>query len=249
MCLRWVGLMVGCTLGATVSACSGTPPPVDPDPGAGAGPSHLALGPSAQPMVESEVGTLDKVAVKEAFGVATPVIEACVQKGRRERQPLLGGAIDLFLRIGTEGDVRWAYLSSSTLGDHVTEKCIVDAMRGRSWPKPYGGKEGQTTQQLELGEPDARPPVAWSEGDLGASFTRLAGSLRECQRRAGTGAMQVTFYVDPSADGRTGKATHAGVAVSDEKGPAAIDCAVRAVLKARYPSPGSYTAKATMHVE
>jgi hypothetical protein len=247
MRMRWIGLVAGCALGA--SACSSTPPPEDPDPGAGATGPDLRRGPIAAPMVESEVGTLDKAAVKEAFSAATPEIDACVKKGRRERQPLLGGTIDLFLRIGTEGDVRWAYLSSSTLGDYPTEKCIVEAMRRRSWPKPYGGKEGQTTQQLELGEPDARPPVAWSEADLGSSYQRLASSLRECKRRAGTGALQITFYVDPTADGRAGKATNAGVAVSDEKGPAAIDCLVKAVLQARYPSPGSYTAKAALQID
>jgi hypothetical protein len=247
MRMRWIALMAGCALGP--GACSSTPPPMDPDPGAGAAPAVLGPEPSAQPMVESEVGTLDKAAVKDAFAAATSEIDGCVQKGRRERQPLLGGAIDLFLRIGTEGDVRWAYLSSSTLGDHLTEKCIVDAMRRRSWPKPYGGKEGQTTQQLELGEPDARPPVPWGEADLGPVYRRLASTLRECRRRAGTGAMQITFYVDPSADGREGKATNAGVAVSDERGPAAIDCAVKAVLRARFPSPGSYTAKAAVQID
>jgi hypothetical protein len=245
--IRAVRLLASWALACT--ACAGKPPVVEPDPGSGGGHEEAAPNLAAQPMIESEVGTLDKGAIKEAFAAAEPEVEKCVQQGRRERQALLGGAIDLFLRIGTDGEVRWAYLSSSTLGDHLSEKCIVDAMRARSWPKPYGGKEGQTTQQLELGEPDARPPVPWTEADLGAGYRRVASSLHECKRRAGTGSLQVTFYVEPSADGREGRAKNAGVAVSDEKGAAAIDCAVKTVLKARYPSPGSYTAKATVRVE
>jgi hypothetical protein len=196
--------------------------------------------------IESELGAMDRHLVQQAFQEATPAMLACVDKGRRGQNPLIGGAITPFLRVDTDGKVRWAYFLSSTLGDQQTERCILDLLSSRTWPAPQGGKEGETSQELELGEPDERPPVAWSESDLGPGLGRLKAALRECRRRADTGKLSVTFYVDPSTDGRQGKATAVGVAVSDEKGAQAIDCAGKAVRATRYPSPGSYTAKVTV---
>lgn len=225
--------------------CGGPPPPPETPDEPDEGPAAPTAAPKAL-SIESELGAMDRSAVKEAFAEATNAMLACVDKGRRGQTPLLGGAVTPFLRVDKEGRVRWAYLQSSTLGDLPTERCILDLLASRSWPAPQGGKEGETSQELELGEPDERPPVAWSESDLGHGLGRLKAALRQCANREGTGPLSVTFYVDPSTDGRQGKATAVGVAVSDDKGMRAADCAVKAVRASRYPSPGSYTAKVTV---
>lgn len=224
------------------ASCSTTPPsdlPEDetsPGPPDGAEPMPTALA------VDSELGALDMAAVQEAFRDAFPVIDGCVRQGR-QRLPFLGGAIEAFVRVDGEGAVRWAYLEHTELGDHRTESCIVDALSQRSWPKPSGGKDGEARQQLDFGEADERPPVDLSPDALGPRVRKVESALRRCRSQAGTSSLEVTFYVDPD-----GKPMAAGVAVADDKGPDAIDCAVRAIRSARYSSPGSYPGKVTIRV-
>jgi len=235
----------GCAL--LLASCSGNPKPAPPPE-----PTDTAQEVRVDPpalVVESEVGALDKDAIKEAFGAATPELEACVAKGRRDKQPLLGGTIEAFLQIDGNGKAQIGYLTQSTLGDHTTEACIVNALKARTWPKPQGGKVGETRQQLELGEPDTRSPVPWSDTDLGKGFVLIDKSLRQCRRKAGAGPMEVTFYVEPTKDGFSGRAKTAGVSMDDEKGLKAIDCLVKTLLGGHYPSPGSYAAKVSVMVQ
>jgi hypothetical protein len=198
--------------------------------------------PTAMAM-ESELGSLDKGKVQETFREAMKDVDRCVEQGR-SRQPLIGGAIEVVVRVDGEGRTRFAYLLQSDLGDHETETCILEALGERTWPRPNGGKEGETTQQLDIGDPEERPPVPWSPDDLGKKLRSVRSTLSRCRQGAGAGPIDVTFYVDPN-----GKVLSAGVAVADEKGLDAIDCAVRAVRAAKFPSPGSYASKVTVQVD
>lgn len=231
------------TVSLWLCACSSGPPAESPrttgDPHAPSEPGHA---PTAM-AVESELGSLDKAEVQATFRKAMTDVDRCVAVGR-ERIPFLGGAIEVVVRIAEDGSARFAYLLRSDLGDHETESCILEALRNQTWPRPAGGKEGETVQQLDLGEPDERPPVPWSTADLGPRFRGVGASLAGCRRRAQAGPLEVTFYVDPD-----GRPMAAGVAVADENGLEAIDCAVRAIRAARFASPGSYPAKVSVRVD
>src|SRR6185369_16742726 len=112
-------------------------------------------------------------------------------------------------RIAKSGSVRWAYVKDSSLGDRTTETCMLDALKSISWPKPVGG-EGLAENSFGF-EPggDERPPVAWSQEQLGAAGKRVHPSLVKCKAEAGVAAMKATMYVDTD-----GKAAAIGVSSS-----------------------------------
>lgn len=107
----------------------------------------------------------------------------------------------------------------------------------QSWPKPTGGREG--TARTRFGrDAEGRAPVSWQASDLGPGGARLTAALARCAASAGRSGLTLTMYVD--AEGRP---IAAGVALADESGLSAVDCALRAAKAERYPSPGSFPAK------
>jgi len=234
-------LLLAASLTLPLGGCSSNPEPDDPS---GGNQDKTASKPAIPIALEmrAEVGALDAHKVKEAFTAADPPINRCLDQAR-ERIPFLGGEAEAFLRIGGSGEVRWAYLRDSTLGDHRAEACIIQALKAQSWPRPQGGDEGETSQRFSLDNADERPAVDLTPDVLGSAGSKLTEELSACRQQSGTELLKATLYID--ADG---KVMSAGVAISDEKGIGAIDCAVKASQKIHFPSPGSYPGKVTVSV-
>ncbi|MEQ9324475.1 MAG: AgmX/PglI C-terminal domain-containing protein [Polyangiaceae bacterium] len=193
-------------------------------------------GPAA-PSVESEVGALDRDAVEAAFAEARGAVQACITEANQGLAfEVVGGDIEVEVRIKSDGSVRHVYPKSSTIGHAGAEKCILDAVAAQSWPKPEGGDEGIARTKYGLDPPAARPPT--NGADLGTAGATLGSKLRGCRSKSGTSSLAVTLYID--ADGEV---MAAGASVGDEAGLSAIDCAVKAAEGLSFPSPGSYPAK------
>jgi len=208
------------------------PPPNNTDPAEGG------------PKIDAEVGALDKKAVAETFEQARTTIRRCFDQANEGMEmPVVGGEVEVVLRVKPDGRLRWAYPQSSTLGHIGAERCILNALRVLAWPKPQGGDEGIARTRYAMDQP-ARPPVRWSPGDLGSSGNRLTAKLNRCRRATGTSSLSLTMYVDPD-----GRVMAAGAAVGDDLGVDAIECAVKAAKTLKYPSPGSYPGKVTVRVE
>jgi hypothetical protein len=221
------------------SACGATPPPVDPSDGV-EDPAPRRVAPSG-PAIEAEVGALDEKKVNDAFEAARSEINACLKSANDAMSyKVVGGDIEVEIRVKNDGSVRWSYPTRSTLGHRATERCILDALSKQAWPKPEGGDEGIARTSYGIDAP-GRPAVEWSAGDVGEGGAELGGKLRGCARQAGGGGLSVTVYVDPD-----GKVLSAGAAASDENGIEALECAVDAALGTTFPSPGSYPAKVTL---
>lgn len=228
------------------------------DPAEPAHPGHAASGMS----VEGEVGGLDQDAVNGVMKTADRAIDRCWQRGA-DRNELLAGTIDLVLGVGEAGRLVYGYARQSTLGDRATERCMLDALRAQTWPKPVGGKVGvvRTSLAFDLGR-DTRPPTSWSSAQAGDAVARAAGEIAACKHGAG-GTFTATVYVkqvelpppDAGADDAgdagdagpsyAGSAISVGIAVPDDRGEAIADCLVRVLSAATYPPPGDWPAKLT----
>jgi hypothetical protein len=201
-----------------LSACAATlPEPVIHD--AEPVPEHVDRGATS---VESEIGGLNEEAMDRAF--ASLEVQRCLTEGS-SRLSAIGGEFKLRLRINRDGGARWAYVSESTLGDRATEKCLIDLVRARTWPKPLGG-EGLAEKAFAIDAPTA--PVLLEEKRMGADVARARAAASRC-RHGIVGSFFATVHVRPD-----GRISAAGVAPPNELGEDVADCVVEAIRKLRF---------------
>ncbi len=172
---------------------------------------------------ESEIGGLSQEDVTEHFLALRPRLEDCVHKAAG-RMSVLGGHVNLRMRLDRQGQVRWAYLVDSTLGDRDAALCVLRLVKNRSWPKPLSG-EGLAETSFEV-QPAETP------GDLPGFKRRLlaerANAVTQRCRRGISGEFRATAYV-----GESGNVLSAGVAPPSERGEAVSDCVVDALRSIR----------------
>jgi hypothetical protein len=187
----------------------------------------------------SEIGGLNEEEVDAAFSSSVSGLQGCLDKGAR-RVEFLGGSVSFFLKIDTSGRVDHAHLERSTLGDRMTEKCMLDALRRKDWPKPVGGDHGLARKSFDFDPPnDVRAPADWSQEDAADGLKEVSEELTKC--KDGKGSFQATLYV-----GTEGNVLAAGVTPPDETGEGSVDCLVSVLEAAKFPSPGSWPAKVTL---
>src|SRR5258708_29739179 len=126
------------------------------------------------------------------------------------------------------------------MGGRDTEKCLVDAVRGGSWPKPDGGGEAEVRYGMELPLQATRAPSDWNPEKVSKALTKNGEALDKC--KAGViGTFRATMYVGPG-----GKVLSAGGTASTREGAEKVDCLAGALAKLKgLPSPGSWPAKVT----
>lgn len=188
----------------------------------------------------SEIGGMNEEEVEAAFSSSVGGLQRCLTRGA-ERVEFLGGSVSFFLKIDGGGKVDHAHLEHSTLGDRATERCMLDALRAKSWPKPVGGEHGLARKSFSFDPPnDVREPTFWEERDAEPGLKKLGEEVSKC-KDGRDGAYEATFYV-----GTDGKVLAAGVTPPNEAGDAAVDCLVSVLEAASFPSPGSWPAKVTL---
>lgn len=197
----------------------------------------------AVPSVESEIGALDEMKVKQTFQRASDKLMACYAKGA-EKLPYLAGEVRFTVRVAKDGSARWAYVEESDLGDRDTEACMLAVLKAATWPRPEGG-EGMARNKFSFAPGgDERPPVSWSPEQLGAPYKNAKQKLAQCRKKAGTKGLKATFYVETD-----GKPAAIGVSSADEHGEEAVACVISALSALKFPSPGSYASKVSVTIE
>jgi len=205
------------------------------------GTNNGGQGSSGGQSFEAEVGALDQDKVQATLDKTSGKLTTCFHNGLK-RVPFLGGEIKFALRIGQGGVANVAFLKESTLGDRDTESCMLKALRGATWPSPVGGKEGLAEGGFAFDpSPDERPPVSLEPDRLGKALAEAQSSLASCRSSAGAGPLKATLYIDTD-----GKPLAVGISGADANGEAAASCAVDALRKMTFPSPGSYAGKVSL---
>jgi hypothetical protein len=217
-------------------ACGGEPPPKAPEP------VHEEPHAASVPLkASSELGQVDPAAVKRAFSGLDEKFMDC-QKQALGRVELVAGNVKFFLRIGSDGSAKWAYLEESELGDRETEKCLLDVVANAHWPKPDSG-DAEAHYGMELPLQASRPPNDWGPEKVTAALTKHGNAIDKCKAGA-SGSFKATLYVGPG-----GKVLAAGVATSGKDGAEKADCLAEVLGKMKgLPSPGSWPAKVSFNL-
>lgn len=207
------------TLGAgCVKAEVAAPPISAPAPKATS--EAIDTGPTSY---EGDIGGLSQEDVEEQFQALRPRLIDCVRRAS-SRLSWIGGRVSLRMRIDRAGAVRWAYLNDTTLGDRDTERCVLQVVQSRSWPRPLSG-EGLAETSFDV-DP-AEPPVAWPKYKTNALAQRASAATRKC-RKGIAGDFHATAYVDAR-----GEVLAAGVSPPNERGEEASDCIAEALRDLR----------------
>ncbi len=163
-----------------------------------------------------QVGGMNHEAVEKSFASLQKQVIRCLERGT-SRIEGIGGTFTLDLRIAVNGDVRWVHLSSSNLGDRETERCILAAARGKSWPKPKGG-EGEISHTYDV---DSTVPVhVWEAKRLRTAMPEIRKQVWKCFGGA-RGRFETTLYIQQS-----GRVASAGVAPPRHQDDEKVDCLV-----------------------
>lgn len=236
--LRAVLSLSGIVLAALASGCGSSTPLITE----AAAPEieKVDRGPSS---FEGELGGMNEDDVASTFERLQKPILGCVAAGA-SRVSELGGHFSVSLRIDREGNVRWAYLNESTLGDRATERCVLELARNATWPKPLSG-EGLAKRRFDV-DP-GEPPVEWKAEKVKGVRSHLARAVAKCTHNTkGSdkgGRFVATAYVGPN-----GKVKSAGVAPPSAESESAADCVAEAVQGLKLRSPGRRAAKVTFEI-
>lgn len=236
MKIRPIAIAVSLALPVLLSACGGSkvePRVVPPEPEPKKAENH---GPKMQ--VATELGEIDKKETIKTFERLKGTFLDCHKKGL-ERVEYMEGDVKFFLRVGQDGFARYAYLEDSTLGDHDTEKCMLDAITAMKWPKPQGG-EAEVRSGTGFDAPNVRPPAPWTSDKIATVIAKESAGVNKCKAGA-AGKYHVTLYVQPH--GTHGKVQAVGMSWPSKDAAHAAECLSKEVLSWDMPSPGSWAAK------
>ncbi|MEZ4224286.1 MAG: hypothetical protein R3B13_25275 [Polyangiaceae bacterium] len=240
-CAPYPGRLIAGASVALALACSSAPPPAPERPKTTVSEREPAAIDRGAASYETEIGGLNQDDVNEHFAALQPRVEDCVRRAS-SRVDEVGGRVAVRMRLDRRGHVRWAYLSDSTLGDRGAERCVLDLVSSRGWPKPLSG-EGLAESSFEV-EPAAAP------SDLPARQRKALEkqariAARSCLQGV-KGRFEATAYV-----GGSGKVLAAGVAPPDERGESVSDCVADALVGlkvGRLPASARPTAKVSFRV-
>jgi hypothetical protein len=190
----------------------------------------------------AEIGGLNEDEVEAVFKGALGALGKCLDSGS-ERLEFLGGKVSFSIKIDRSGKASHIHLEQSTLGDRDTEKCMISALRSRSWPKPVGGDVGLAKKSFDFDPPnDVRPPTDWDPENIEKGLEKLGDKIAECKSQS-SGDFEATAYVSTE-----GTVMAASVTPPDEAGESAVDCLVETLRAGSFPSPGSWPAKVTFRL-
>jgi hypothetical protein len=188
--------------------------------------------------IEGLMGTLSSAEISRMLEPRMQRFAQCFSSRYGELE-LVGGEIELAFRVARDGSVLWVIPHASSIGDRITERCLLDAARSSRFPEPHGG-EAEFRYPLAFDPPeDVRPPLNWDESRVSDQVATQARTVRSC----GSGPVSVTVYI-----GRGGDVMAAGVATTDPEHADALDCVADAVREWTMPDPGSYPAKVTFEI-
>ncbi|HKO49992.1 MAG TPA: AgmX/PglI C-terminal domain-containing protein [Polyangiaceae bacterium] len=193
----------------------------------------------AQVSTSAEIGGLNEEKVDKTFQRSLSDFQRCLDDGAK-RVEFLGGSVSFFLKIDAQGKIDHAHLEKSTIGDRETEKCMLDSLRSKKWPKPVGGLHGLARKSFDFDPPnDVRAPTSWDGEHVSDAVSKLSRKVSACKKGV-SGTFEATLYVATD-----GSVLSAGVTPPNEAGESDVDCLVTALKAATLPSPGSWPAKVT----
>jgi hypothetical protein len=197
---------------------------------------------AAMPAVQQELGSIDPAAVQRTWNGLQTTFDTCRRQGM-QRVEYLHGDVKFFVRVGSDGRARWAYLEDSTIGDRDTEACFMDAVRNAPWPKPDGG-DAEVRNSFGF-DPEGRAPASWTSDRIASILGKNDKDLLKCKKGL-RAEVHVTMYVEPNK--KEGKVQAVGASVPAKDADEKIECILNEVRGWKLPSPGSWAAKVEFRI-
>jgi hypothetical protein len=176
---------------------------------------------------------MNEEATERAFQSIGSTIQGCIEAGSGRVKPL-GGSVTIALRVARDGAAKWAYIKASTLGDQETETCMLDAVRGKTWPKPVGG-DGLAEKSFELAAQSE--PIAIEEEREKKPIALVRKESWKC-RKGVRGTFTAIVYVRTS-----GAVLTSSVTPPNEKGEEAAGCMAEMIKKVKFVPGGNRVGK------
>lgn len=224
-------------------ACSSAPPPVKEKPAVEEKPVEKH---TEQGAIEYDLGSIDPNVAKARFDSIKNEWNDCYVK-EHEKNETLAGMIKFTVRTNKDGSVKWAYVTSTDLGDREVERCVIDSVKGQNFGPPMDAKEGEIKEKAygwELDGDDDRPADPGDVSHVLPALKKAQKKLAECRsKNEAQGTFTATIYVAPK-----GKPKSIGIAISDPSGEGAIDCIVEVLGKLTYKNPSSWMTKVTVEL-
>ena len=200
---------------------------------------------------------MNEAKVASAFAETYDDLDHCLEEGSHG-MPYLAGSINFYLEVDHTGSVLHAHVEKSNLGDRSIAKCMLGALRKKTWPKPVGGPIGRIHSGMNFSPaPGSTQPVDWEPHQVATAVGELSEPIEKCKAGA-SGKFTATAYIGPymqkpdpdddEADDEpkeVGKIIAVDVTPPDKQGADAIDCIVEVLRSGTYPSPGEVPAKVT----
>ena len=211
-----------------VSACGGGQKPVE-DERAHTQRQHQASRSEDDMAISGTLGAIKQVDIERTMHYEVSKMARCFAD-QYSRIPYLMGDIELAFRIGTSGRVKWVYPSASTIGDHLTEKCILERAGAITFPKPVGG-DAEFKYSFAM---DAMPNVeAPAQLDSTIVFNQTASWLEavntSCEQAHG---LHITAYLNE--DGWVAL----GAGVDSLETLPHVECVLGVLMAQEPPNPG-----------
>jgi len=97
--------------------------------------------PATNPLYANLTGNLDPNEVKRIINTHTMEVRSCYEK-RLKTNNGLQGVIDVFIVIGTTGNVQKVDFTRDTVRDGEVRRCVARKVMSWKFPKPVGGRVG-----------------------------------------------------------------------------------------------------------
>src|SRR5205823_2993452 len=172
--------------------------------------------------IEYDLGSIDPNVAKARFDAIKGQWNDCYA-AEHEKNESLAGMIKFTIRTNKDGSVKWAYVTSTDLGDREVERCVIESVKQQNFGPPMDAKEGEIKEKSygwELDGDEDRPADPGDVSQVWPALKKAQKKISECRsKNEAQGTFTATIYVAPK-----GKPKSVGVAVSDPTGDAAIDC-------------------------
>jgi hypothetical protein len=175
------------------------------------------------------MGTIDAAAVEKAFEAKMDEVRAC------RRQHLgglswVGGVVQFFFKIGTDGVPTRVVLERSELGHHPLEACLLKVAKSLKFSKPKGG-HAEVRYSMELANEGTDSKV-WDAAKVKRVMRKKGAAIRACRKGGKPSTFIVTFHVLPQ-----GQVKNAGVTSTEDLPPGFAACVAKVIKSTTWPDP------------
>jgi hypothetical protein len=220
-------LLVGCA--AAPAPKPAAAPATEPAPAPTPAPEPTPVAATRTVKVKGLTGTLNTDDVNQTMEARQDALTDCIMHSRR-RLRWIHGNIHFAFRVDAEGAVTDVHPTTSDIGHHVLESCILQVLAQTKFPKPAGDASAEFEWSLSVDPATPRVPDPAEPDFLEPVLKKHAQKiLDECEVKR-RDRFQVTAYIN-----RRGKVISCGAVSRPTTAAEKAPCVLEALAKLKMP--------------